>query len=71
MKALALLPLMIYPVFALLIERASPDLVAAYFLQPVLGLLRLPVFIAGVLRGTDFWGRTEHTSRVAIADLVD
>lgn len=71
MKALSLLPLFIYPVFALLIERASPDLVAAYFLQPVLGLLRLPVFVAGVLRGTDFWGRTEHTSRVAIADLVE
>lgn len=71
MKALSLLPLFIYPVFALLIERASPGLVAAYFLQPVLGLLRLPVFVAGVLRGTDFWGRTEHTSRVAIADLVE
>lgn len=71
MKALALLPLFIYPVFALVMERASLDLVAAYFLQPVLGLLRLPVFVAGVLRGTDFWGRTEHTSRVAIADLVD
>lgn len=71
MKALSLLPLFVYPVFALLIERASPDLVAAYFLQPALGLLRLPVFVAGVLRGTDFWGRTEHTSRVAIADLVE
>jgi cellulose synthase/poly-beta-1,6-N-acetylglucosamine synthase-like glycosyltransferase len=71
MKAMALLPLLVYPAFALLIERASPDLVAAYFLQPVLGLLRLPVFVAGVLRGRDFWGRTEHTSRVAIADLVD
>lgn len=71
MKAAALLPLLVYPAFALLIERASPDLVAAYFLQPVLGLLRLPVFVAGVLRGRDFWGRTEHTSRVAIADLVD
>ena len=56
-------------VLAILIPR--PDLAAAYFLQPALGLLRLPVFVAGVLRGTDFWGRTEHTSRVAIADLVD
>ena len=71
MKFLSLVPLLLYPATALLLERARPDLAAAYFLQPALGLLRLPVFVAGVLRGTDFWGRTEHTSRVAIADLVD
>ena len=71
MKALSLVPLLLYPAAALLLEGASPALLAAYFLQPALNLLRLPVFIAGVFRGTDFWGRTEHTSRVAIADLVD
>ncbi len=71
MKLLSLVPLLAYPAFALVMEGARPVLVAAYFLQPALGLLRLPVFVAGVLRGTDFWGRTEHTSRVAIADLVD
>ncbi|MBI5744322.1 MAG: glycosyltransferase [Elusimicrobia bacterium] len=71
MKLLALLPLLLYPAVALLLEKAPPALFAAYLLQPVLGPLRLPVFVAGVLRGTDFWGRTEHTSRVAIADLVD
>jgi len=71
MKALSLVPLLLYPAVALVMERASPDLAAAYFLQPLLGLLRLPIFVAGLLRGTDFWGRTEHTSRVAIADLVD
>ena len=71
MKALSLVPLFFYPATALVIEKARPDLAAAYFLQPLLGILRLPIFVAGVLRGTDFWGRTEHTSRVAIADLVD
>lgn len=71
MKLLALLPLFLYPLIALLAEGAPPDLVLAYFLQPALGALRLPVFVAGALRGTDFWGRTEHTSRVAIADLVE
>ena len=70
-KLLSLVPLLLYPATALVAERAGLDLLAAYFLQPVLGMLRLPVFVAGVLRGTDFWGRTEHTSRVAIADLVD
>lgn len=71
MKLLSLLPLLLYPAAALLLDGAGPDLLAAYFLQPALNLLRLPVFVAGVLRGTDFWGRTEHTSRVAIADLVE
>jgi cellulose synthase/poly-beta-1,6-N-acetylglucosamine synthase-like glycosyltransferase len=70
MKALSLLPLVLYPAVALLLEGARPDLLLAYFLQPALGLLRLPIFVAGLLRGTDLWGRTEHTSRVAIADLV-
>ena len=70
-KALSLVPLFLYPAAALLLEGASPGLLAAYFLQPVLSLLRLPVFVAGVFRGTDLWGRTEHTSRVAIADLVE
>lgn len=71
MKALSLVPLLLYPAVALVLERARPDLAAAYFLQPALGLLRLPIFVAGVLRGTDLWGRTEHTSRVAIADLAE
>ncbi len=71
MKVLSLAPLLLYPALALVIERASPDLAAAYFLQPLLGILRLPVFVAGMLRGADSWGRTEHTSRVAIADLME
>ena len=70
-KVLSLVPLLLYPAAALVLERARPDLLLAYFLQPALGLLRLPVFVAGVLRGTDLWGRTEHTSRVGIADLVE
>jgi hypothetical protein len=71
MKLLSLLPLLVYPAIALLLDKARPDLLLAYFLQPALNMLRLPVFIAGLLRGTDLWGRTEHTSRVAIADIVD
>ncbi|OGR45361.1 MAG: hypothetical protein A2X35_03720 [Elusimicrobia bacterium GWA2_61_42] len=71
LKALSLLPLVLYPAVALLLEGAPAELLLAYFLQPALGVLRLPVFVAGVLRGTEDWGRTEHTSRVAIADLVD
>ncbi len=71
MKALVMLPLSLYPAAAILMERASPDLMFAYLLQPLLGVFRVPVFIGGIFRGREFWGRTEHTSRVAIADLVD
>ena len=71
LKIVSLVPLLLYPAVALLIEKARPDLLVAYFLHPVLAALRLPIFVAGVLRGRDFWGRTEHTSRVVIADLVE
>ncbi len=71
MKTLSLVPLFVYPAASLLMERAAPELALGYLAQPVLGSLRVPVFVAGVFRGNDFWGRTEHTSRVAIADLVD
>ena len=70
-KIVNLLPLVLYPSVALVMERAKPDIFAAYFLSPVLGFFRLPVFIAGVFRGRLDWGRTDHISRVSIADLVD
>ena len=71
MKAAAMLPFALYPAAALVMEKARPELLIAYFLQPVLGVLRLPVFVAGMLRGSAFWDRTEHASQVAITDLVN
>ncbi len=70
-KVINLLPLVLYPSVALLMERAKPDVFAAYFLSPALGFFRLPVFIAGVFRGRLDWGRTDHISQVSISDLVD
>ena len=70
-KIMNILPLVLYPSAALLMERAKPDIFAAYFLSPALGLFRLPVFIAGVFRSRLDWGRTDHISQVSIADLVD
>jgi len=70
-KALSIFPLVLYPAVALVLERAPLDICAAYFLQPVLGIFRVPVFLAGIFRSRSEWGRTEHTSQVAISDLVD
>ena len=70
-KAMSLFPLVVYPAIALLLERAPLDIFVAYFFQPVLGIFRLPVFLAGIFRSRTEWGRTEHTSQVAISDLVD
>jgi cellulose synthase/poly-beta-1,6-N-acetylglucosamine synthase-like glycosyltransferase len=70
MQAFAMLPLALYPAAALVMERSRSELIIAYFFQPVLGILRLPVFAAGVLRGSALWGRTEHLSQVATTDLV-
>ena len=61
---------LVFPAAALLLEKAPPSIFMAYFFQPVLGLFRIPVFVAGVFRSRREWGRTEHTSQVAIADLV-
>ncbi len=69
-KALAMLPLFFYPVPALAAERANFKLYIGYFLTPVLGILRFPVLFGGLLRRDAVWGRTEHSSQVGIADLV-
>ncbi|OGR44042.1 MAG: hypothetical protein A2X28_04805 [Elusimicrobia bacterium GWA2_56_46] len=70
-KMTTLLPLALYPAAALLVEKAGPELFAAYFLQPALGFLRVPVFLAGVFRSRPDWGRTDHISQVAISDLAE
>jgi len=71
MKALALVPLLVYPSAAILLEGEGWDIFAAYFLQPVLTALRMPIFAAGLLRGRDWWGRTEHSSQVTISELAE
>lgn len=70
-KLISIFPLLLYPVAALIFEKTPPGIFVAYFFQPVLGLLRFPVFVAGVFRNQLEWGRTEHTSQVAISDLVE
>jgi len=70
-KAMSIFPLVLYPAAALILERAPLDICLAYFFQPLLGIFRVPIFLAGIFRSRTGWDRTEHTSQVAISDLVD
>ncbi|MEA3307691.1 MAG: glycosyltransferase family 2 protein [Elusimicrobiota bacterium] len=69
-KILAFVPLILYPLAVLISERAEFKMLIAYFLQPVLGVFRIPVFLAGVFRTKAEWGITEHQSSVGIDDIV-
>ncbi len=69
-KILVFIPLILYPLAVLISEKAEFSMLVAYFLQPVLGVFRIPVFIAGVFRTRSEWGITEHQSNVGIDDIV-
>ena len=69
-KILAFIPLILYPLAVLMSEKAEFSMLVAYFLQPVLGVFRIPVFVAGVFRSRGEWGITEHQSNVGISDIV-
>ncbi len=69
-KFLVIMPLLQFPVLALYWERAPWKSYLAYLLQPALGLFRIPVSIWSMFSPADDWYRTEHNSRVTIADLV-
>lgn len=70
-KLFFVIPLILYPAVVLFIEKVELDILLGYFMQPVLGFLRFPVFIAGIFRDQINWGRTEHTSEVGISELVE
>jgi cellulose synthase/poly-beta-1,6-N-acetylglucosamine synthase-like glycosyltransferase len=69
-KILVFIPLILYPLAVLISEKAEFDMLVAYFLQPVLGIFRIPVFVAGIFRTRAEWGITEHQSKVGIDDIV-
>jgi cellulose synthase/poly-beta-1,6-N-acetylglucosamine synthase-like glycosyltransferase len=51
-------------------ERAPLAMYAAFFLRPSIYFLHLYVIVKGLFHTQKDWGRTEHTSQVAISDLV-
>jgi hypothetical protein len=42
-----------------------------YFMQPVLGFLRMPIFLLGIVKDKKKWDKTEHTSKYTIFDVVN
>ena len=69
-KTASLIPLLLYPAIALFLEGAPASLYLAYLLRPSLGVFRIPIYVCGMFQSHADWARTEHRSRVEIADLV-
>ncbi|MEW5951144.1 MAG: glycosyltransferase family 2 protein [Elusimicrobia bacterium] len=70
LKLFFLSPLVIIPFAILIIEKAGFKMLIAYFMQPILGIFRIPTFIGGIFKDRINWDRTEHSSAVAIGDIV-
>lgn len=70
LKLLNFIPLVLYPLAVLVKENFDFKMIAAYFLQPVLGILQLPVFVAGVFQDRKNWNKTFHESDVSIEDII-
>lgn len=64
------MPFVFIPVSILIYDKIKLGMVFSYYLQPVLGIFRIPIFIMGLFRDREKWGRTEHLSKVSIEDIV-
>jgi len=51
-------------------EKADFKMLIAYFLQPLLGFLRIPTFIGGIFKDRINWDRTEHLSALSISEII-
>lgn len=65
-----LIPLVILPVMIWVERSISFDMIFAYYMQPFLGVFRIPIFIVGLLKSKDIWDTVEHTSSVKIEEIV-
>ncbi|MCX7905114.1 MAG: glycosyltransferase family 2 protein [Elusimicrobiales bacterium] len=64
------IPLVVLPIMIWLEKRISFDMIFAYYMQPFLGIFRVPIFIAGILKSKTIWDTVEHTSSVRIDDII-
>ncbi len=69
-KMLFISPIIIIPFMVLLLEKSDIKMLIAYFLQPSLAILRVPTFIGGIFKDRINWDRTEHSSAIAISDII-
>ena len=63
-------PFFLFPLSILIIGKIDFYIFVGYFMQPIVGFLRIPIFLLGIIRDRKNWGRTEHTSKYTIFDLV-
>jgi len=66
-----MIPFFIFPFSIFVRKKVDFDVVVGYFMQPILGFLRVPIFLLGVFRDKKNWGETYHVSRYTIFDLVE
>ncbi len=69
--AFIICPLFLFPLFMIFDRNFGFKMFLFYFLQPVLGIFRIPIFILGIMKDRLKWDRTEHISKVRITDLVN
>lgn len=68
---LLITPLILLPISVWFERRISLDMIFAYYMQPFLGIFRIPIFLIGLI-GSKYiiWDKVEHTSSVKIEELL-
>jgi cellulose synthase/poly-beta-1,6-N-acetylglucosamine synthase-like glycosyltransferase len=64
-------PFFAFPFSVLVMRKIDFAIFLGYFMQPVLGFLRMPIFLLGIVKDKKKWDKTEHTSKYTIFDVVN
>jgi cellulose synthase/poly-beta-1,6-N-acetylglucosamine synthase-like glycosyltransferase len=64
-------PFFVFPFSILVMRKIDFAIFLGYFVQPVLGFLRMPIFLLGIVKDKKKWDKTEHTSKYTIFDVVN
>jgi cellulose synthase/poly-beta-1,6-N-acetylglucosamine synthase-like glycosyltransferase len=64
-------PFFVFPFSVLVMRKIDFAIFLGYFMQPVLGFLRMPIFLLGIVKDKKKWDKTEHTSKYTIFDVVN
>jgi len=64
-------PFFAFPFSVLVMRKIDFAIFLGYFMQPVLGFLRMPIFLLGIVKDKKKWDKTEHASKYTIFDVVN
>jgi len=64
-------PFFVFPFSILVMRKIDFAIFLGYFMQPVLGFLRMPIFLLGIVKDKKKWDKTEHTSKYTIFDVIN